>query len=64
MKNIKNENHDEIIKYFSSTRVNLWDIVNDAFSEDFDRLGYIKVHSVEEYQSVYVNSELDPIINY
>jgi hypothetical protein len=39
MKNIKNENHDEIIKYFSSTRVNLWDIVNDAFSEDFDRLG-------------------------
>ena len=41
-----------------------WDIVNDAFSEDFDRLGYIKVHSVEEYQSVYVNSELDPIINY
>ena len=62
LKTMPNEDHDQTMKYFSSERVNLWDIVNDAFSNDFDKLGYAKVHSVEEYERIYVNGVLGPIV--
>ena len=60
---IENENHEMIMKYFSSDRVNLFDIVNDAFSDDFQQMKYPKVQSMEEYKKMYVDGVLDPIVN-
>lgn len=60
---MQGEDHEHVMKYFKSERVNLFEIVNDAFREDFDLLGYPKVNSIEEYQKKYVDQGLPPIVN-
>jgi|TARA_B110000208_G_scaffold173005_1_gene216485 hypothetical protein len=52
---LKGENHEHIMKYFSSDRVNLFQIVNDAFANDFLKFNYPKVNSIEEYQKQYID---------
>ena len=53
-KDAEGERHAQIIEYFDSQRVNLWEIVNEAFAEDFSALEYPKVTSAAEYRDKYM----------
>lgn len=55
--------HSKLIKYFDSERVNLWEIVNEAFAQDFNALGYPRVKSEAEYREKYMPLSLGPLIN-
>ena len=55
------ERHTELIEYFDSQRVNLWEIVNEAFAEDFNALGYPMVKSAAEYRDKYMPLAIDAL---
>ena len=59
--NFGGEDHEHLLEYLSSERVNLWEIVNEAFKEDFEALGYPKVSSADEYRQKYMPLRLDAI---
>ena len=57
------EKHSHLIEYFDSQRVNLWEIVNEAFAEDFNALGYPKVTSTADYRKKYMPLSIDALVS-
>jgi len=60
-KGVEGERHTQLIEYFDSQRVNLWEIVNEAFAEDFNALGYPTVTSAAEYRDKYMPLAIDAL---